>query len=172
LKVSILGGRGLEVLLEAVAIGETADRLGYGSLWIGEMMTFDAFALAGALARTTTRITLTVGPLPVATRDPAALALGIASVSVLGGRPAHLALGASTPAVVERWHGRPWQPTIAHMRECVAALRPILHGERSAFTGTQVTTDGFRLAAGVQAHTTIAVAAFGSRMLADRKSVG
>jgi probable F420-dependent oxidoreductase len=152
-------------VLEAVAIGETADRLGYRSLWIGEMMTFDAFALAGALARTTTRIALTVGPLPVATRDPAALALGIASVSVLGGRPAHLALGASTPAVVERWHGRPWQPTVARMRECVAALRPILHGERSAFTGSQVTSAGFRLAAGAQAETTIAVAAFGSRML-------
>src|SRR5260221_4262693 len=102
-------------VLEAVAIGETADRLGYGSLWIGEMMTFDAFALAGALARETTRITLTVGPLPVSVRDPAALALGIASVSVLGGRPAHLAVGASTPAVVEPWHGRTWRPTVTRL---------------------------------------------------------
>ena len=30
-------------LLEAVEIAEHADRLGYGSLWVGEMMTFDAF---------------------------------------------------------------------------------------------------------------------------------
>src|SRR6266446_7883559 len=108
--------------LEAVAIGATADQLGYDSLWIGEMMTFDAFALAGALARATARITLVVGPLPVGTRDPAALALGVASVSVLGGRPAHLALGASTPTVVERWHGRRWQPAVTRMRETVSAL--------------------------------------------------
>ncbi len=153
-------------VLEAVAIGETADRLGYDSLWIGEMMTFDAFALAGALARTTARTAITVGPLPVGTRDPAALALGVASVTVLGGRPAHLALGASTPAVVERWHGRTWQPTVARVRECVAALRPMLAGERSGFTGTQVTSEGFRLAAGAQPQTTLTVAAFGSRMIA------
>lgn len=153
-------------MLEAAAIGELADRLGYGSLWIGEMMTFDAFALAGALGRTTKEITLTVGPLPVATRDPAALALGVASVSALGGRPAHLALGASTPAVVERWHGRPWRATVGHMRECVTALRPILRGERSDFAGAQVRTNGFRLVAGAQPATTITIAAFGSRMLA------
>jgi len=153
-------------VLEAVAIGESADRLGYGSLWIGEMMTFDAFALAGALAQVTSRIAITVGPLPVATRDPAALALGVASVSALGRRPAHLALGASTPAVVERWHGRRWQPTLAQVRECVAAVRPMLAGERSHFTGAHVRTDGFRLAAGAQPQTTIALAAFGARMIA------
>ena len=152
-------------LLEAVTIGETADRLRYASLWIGEMMTFDAFALAGTLARGTAHITLTVGPLPVGARDPAALALGVASVSVLGGRPAHLALGASTPTVVERWHGRRWQPTVARMRETVGALRPILRGERSAFAGAEVTTDGFRLAAGAQTETAIAVAAFGPSMI-------
>jgi probable F420-dependent oxidoreductase len=158
-------------LLEAVAIGETADRLGYASLWIGEMMTFDAFALAGALARATARITLVVGPLPVGTRDPAALALGVASVSVLGGRPAHLALGASTHAVVERWHGRRWRPTVARMRETVGALRPILRGERSAFAGAEVATDGFRLAAGAQTDTTITVAAFGPRMIATAAAI-
>ncbi len=158
-------------LLEAVAIGETADRLGYASLWIGEMMTFDAFALAGAFARTTARITLVVGPLPIGTRDPAALALGIASVSVLGGRPAHLALGASTPTVVERWHGRRWRPTVARMRETVGALRPILRGEHSAFAGAEVATDGFRLAAGAQTETAIAVAAFGPRMLAAAAAI-
>ncbi len=158
-------------VLEAVAIGEAADRIGYGSLWIGEMTTFDAFALAAALARATAHITLTIGPLPLATRDPAALALGVASVSVLGGRPAHLALGASTPTVVERWHGRTWRPTVARMRETVAALRAIFRGERSAFAGAQVATDGFRLAAGAQAETSIAVAAFGPRMLAAAAAI-
>ncbi len=152
-------------LLEAVEIAEHADRLGYGSLWVGEMMTFDAFALAGALARTTSRIRLVPGPLPVGVRDPAALALGVASVSALGGRPADIALGASTPAVVERWHGRRWQPTVARMTETVTALRQILRGERSSFTGSHITSDGFRLAAGAQPDTRIVVAAFGPAML-------
>ena len=157
--------------LEAVEIAEHADRLGYDSLWVGEMMTFDAFALAGALARTTKRIRLVPGPLPVGVRDPAALALGVASVSTLGGRPADLALGASTPAVVERWHGRTWRPTVARMTETVTALRQILRGERSSYSGGQVTTDGFRLAAGAQPETRIAVAAFGPAMLRAAASI-
>ncbi len=152
-------------VLEAVEIGANAERLGYGSLWVGEMMTFDAFALAAALARATARIRLVAGPLPVGVRDPAALALGIASVTALGDRPADVALGASTPAVVERWHGRTWAPTVTRMIETVAALRAILAGERSAFRGRQVASEGFRLAAGPQPDTRIVVAAFGPAML-------
>src|SRR5207245_9698804 len=45
-------------------------------------------------------------------------------------------------------------------------VRPMLAGERSRFTGAHVTTDGFRLAAGAQPQTTIALAAFGARMIA------
>src|SRR6266404_3185341 len=150
--------------LEAVEIARTADGLGFGELWVGEMMTFDAFALAGALARATERLTLVVGPLAIGVRDPAALALGIASVATLGARPAHLALGASTPAVVTRWHGRPWHHTVAHMRETVAALRTILSGERASFRGDHVHCDGFRLAV-PQPRTELAVAAFGRNML-------
>ena len=153
-------------VLEAVAIGQAADRRGYESLWVGEMMTLDAFALAGAIAQSTSRITLTVGPLPAGVRGPAALALGVASVSAIGRRPAHLALGASTPTVVARWHGRPWKATVRRMIETVEAVRPILRGERSRFRGAEVATEGFRLAAGAQPETTITVAAFGPKMLA------
>jgi probable F420-dependent oxidoreductase len=156
---------------EAVTIGENADRFGYASLWIGEVMTFDAFALAGTLARSTSRITLTVGPLALEVRSPAALALGIASIAVLGGRPAHLALGASTPTVVTHWHGRTWNATVARMTETIAALRPILSGERSAYRGAHVATDGFRLAAGPRPDTTLTVAAFGPRMIAAAAAV-
>src|SRR5437899_3171055 len=71
----------------------------------------------------------------------------------------------------KRWHGRRWQPAVTRMRETVSALRPILRGERSAFAGTEVATDGFRLAAGAQTQTTIAVAAFGPRMLAAAAAI-
>ena len=83
--------------LEALDVADAAERLGFDELWVGEMATFDAFALGAAIAIRTSRITITVGPLAVAVRDPVALALGAASVSSLGGRPANLALGVSTP---------------------------------------------------------------------------
>jgi len=150
--------------LEALEIAAHADALGLDELWIGEMMTFDAFALAAAIARATARIDLWVGPLAIGLRDPAALALGIASVTALGGRPAHLALGASTPVVVSQWHGRPWRHTLTHMRETVAALRPILAGERSDSDGALAHSHGFRLASGAQ-QTRLAVAAFADGMI-------
>lgn len=150
--------------LEALEVAAAAEELGFEELWVGEMMTFDAFALGAAIARQTRRITLWIGPLAVGLRDPAALALGIASVALLGGRAAHLALGASTPAVVERWHGRQWSRTVTHVRETVAALRPILAGQRSSFAGTIVRTEGFRLG-GEPPPSRLAVAAFGPRMI-------
>ena len=131
---------------------------------MGEMATFDAFALAGAAARETRRARLVVGPLAVGLRGPVALALGAASVGHLGGRPADIALGASTPALVRGWHGRDWSRAAARMRETITGLRPLLAGERSEFEGELVRTHGFRLRAPFPG-TRIAVAAFGPRML-------
>ena len=47
---------------ESLDVAVHADRLGYRELWIGEMATYDAFALATAVGMRTTRIVLTVGP--------------------------------------------------------------------------------------------------------------
>ncbi|HEY5334697.1 MAG TPA: LLM class flavin-dependent oxidoreductase, partial [Mycobacteriales bacterium] len=50
-----------EVLVTAAA----ADELGFAELWLGEMATFDAFALGAVIAGRTARIALTIGPLAV-----------------------------------------------------------------------------------------------------------
>lgn len=147
--------------LEALATARLADELGFAELWIGEMATFDAFALASAVAARTERIPLCVGPLATAVRDPMAMAMGVASVSALAdGRPVALAVGSSSPAVVERWHGRPRQRTAQHIRETVAALRPLLAGERAEVHGELVATSGYRLRLPAPP-TSITVAAFG-----------
>ena len=131
--------------LEALETARIADELGYAELWVGEMATFDAFALAGAIGVQTERIALTVGPLAVGVRDPMAMAMGVASVAAVSGRPANLAVGASSPVVVGAWHGRPWERTATHLREAVAALRPLLRGEKTEYDGELVRTHGYRL---------------------------
>ncbi|MBM4385260.1 MAG: LLM class F420-dependent oxidoreductase [Deltaproteobacteria bacterium] len=115
---------------EALEIAREADRLGYPELWIGEMATFDAFALGGAIARET-KLALTLGPLALGVRSHVALALGAGSVSELGGRPARLALGASSPAIVTGWHGREYARLPERASETIAALRPLLRGDRN-----------------------------------------
>ena len=47
---------------EAVGIAIEAERNGFGTLWLGEMATYDAFSLATAVGLRTERIGLRIGP--------------------------------------------------------------------------------------------------------------
>ena len=148
---------------EALDIAFEADRAGFGTLWVGEMATFDAFSLATAIGLRTDHIGLRIGPLPIGVRSPVGLALGTSTVAGLTGRRVDLALGVSSPAIVRDWHGRDWAEPAARMRETVRATRKILNGERSEHAGPHVRTSGFRLRRPMPA-TSITVAAFGPAM--------
>jgi len=148
---------------EAVDIAVTAARAGFDRLWIGEMATFDAFALATAIGLRAPRLQLRVGPIAIGVRSPVAIALGVSSVATLTGNRVDVALGASSPAIVSGWHDRPWQSLARRMRETVTVLRALLAGERADFDGTVVRTHGFRLQCPVPA-AAITVAAFGPVM--------
>jgi probable F420-dependent oxidoreductase len=130
---------------DALATVRAADRLGYRELWIGEMATYDAFALAVQVAAETSRIRLSVGPLAVAVRDPMSIARGVASVADLTGRPVDVALGTSSPVVVAEWHGRDHDRPALRLRESAVALRQLLDGRKTVFEGETVSTRGFRL---------------------------
>jgi probable F420-dependent oxidoreductase len=146
--------------LESLATACLADELGYPELWIGEMATWDAFALATAVAERTDSIELCVGPLATAVRDPMAIAMGVASVAAIARRPVHVAIGSSSHTVVERWHGRRRERTARHIRETAEALRPLLRGDKARYEGELVRTDGYRLRLPAPA-TSLTVAAFG-----------
>ena len=113
---------------EALDVAAAVQRSGLQSLWIGELQSFDAFALATAVGGRAPGLPLTVGPLAVGVRSPAALALGLRSVATLTGSPVALALGASSPVIVTGWHDRDWAHAASRTRETIAALRPILAG--------------------------------------------
>jgi probable F420-dependent oxidoreductase len=149
--------------IEALDIAEAARSQGFSRLWIGEMVTFDAFALATAIGLKSPGLDITIGPLAIGVRSPVALALGVSSVATLTGRAVDLALGASSPAIVSGWHDRDWAAAPTRMRETVEVVRRVLDGERTEFTGTLVRTRGFRLRV-PQPSTKLSVAAFGPQM--------
>jgi probable F420-dependent oxidoreductase len=148
---------------EAVEIAVEARRNGFHTMWLGEMATFDAFALATAVGLRAPGLALKIGPLAVGVRSPVALALGLASVTTLTGAHADLALGASSPDIVSGWHDRPWVAVAPRARETVEAVRSILAGERAAYSGQHVRTHGFRLRQ-PQSDVKITLAAFGPCM--------
>jgi len=130
---------------ENLEIARVADALCYPELWIGEMATFDAFTFATAAGLQTDGIALAVGPLAVSVRTPLTMAMGIASVAELTGRPAALAIGASSTVVVEEWHGRPRTRTARHLEEASQILRGLLNGEKVDFPGELASCRGYRL---------------------------
>jgi probable F420-dependent oxidoreductase len=149
--------------LEAVEIAVEASRSGFETMWVGEMATFDAFALATAIGLRAPGLALKIGPLAIGVRSPVALALGLASVSALTGARADLALGASSPEIVAGWHDRQWAGVVARAGETVEALRSLLAGERADYRGEHVRARGFRLARPMP-DAKISLAAFGPQM--------
>ncbi len=148
---------------EVLEIAVEAQRSGFDTMWLGEMATFDAFALATAVGLRAPGLALTIGPLAVGVRSPVALALGVASVATLTGAHVDLALGASSPDIVSGWHDREWAALAPRARETVDAVRALLAGERAAYSGEHVRTRGFRLKQ-PQPDATISLAAFGPSM--------
>lgn len=144
---------------ENLAVAQLAEQLGYPALWIGEMATYDAFALATAVGLHTERIGLNIGPLAVSVRTPANIAMGAASVADLTGRAPNIALGASSDVVVQEWHGRERARTATHLDETARILRTLLAGDRADFRGELARCSGYRLRLDPVA-TPITIAAF------------
>jgi probable F420-dependent oxidoreductase len=149
---------------EAMDVALAAFDAAFDALWIGEMATYDAFALATAVGLRTPGMTLKIGPLAVGVRGPVGLALGASSVASLTGSRVDIALGASSPAIVTGWHDRRWENHVPVMRETIECLRSILTGARVEYSGRHVSSHGFRLR-GARPDTRIALGAFGSGMI-------
>jgi probable F420-dependent oxidoreductase len=145
---------------EVVRTAQAADALGYGEIWIGEMATFDAFTLGAVVAERTTRAALTIGPLAVAVRDPVMIAMGAGSLAELTGRTVNVALGSSSPVLVQQWHGRRQERTALALAESATAVRTLLDGGRADVAGEVIRTRGFRLRTRAPS-SALTIAAFG-----------
>ncbi|WP_163512902.1 LLM class F420-dependent oxidoreductase [Fodinicola acaciae] len=145
---------------EVLRTAAIAEAEGFAELWIGEMATYDVFALATAVAGVTERIPLVLGPLAVTVRDPMMIAMGVASVASLTGRSVGVALGTSSTVVVEQWHGRSRAQSTRALAESATAVRSLLAGEKAQVDGEVVRTIGFRLRTPAHAGP-LTIAAFG-----------
>jgi probable F420-dependent oxidoreductase len=139
-----------------------ADRLGYEEVWVGEGWVWDCFALATAIGLATDRIALTIGPVPVSLRDPAMIAVGVASVAALTHRTVGIALGASSTRFVEGMHGRARHRPGTALTESAQIVRRLLAGERTDFQGEVLSTRGYRLTLDPPGGP-LTIAAFGDR---------
>ena len=149
---------------EVIRTAALADALGYRAVWIGEMATWDAFALGAHVGHSFEQANLVLGPFAVAVRDPAMIAIGVASVAALTGRQVSVALGTSSTTVVESWHGRDRSRSGRALTESAAVLRTLLDGYKADFDGDVVRTNGYRLRLPAP-KSELVVAAFGDQAI-------
>jgi probable F420-dependent oxidoreductase len=128
---------------DGVAVAREAETRGYGAVWGAEVQGPDAFTTLGALAATTD-LELGVAVVPAQTRAPFVLAMTAISLAELTGGRFTLGIGASSEVIVGGWAGLPFERPLTTVRETVAALRPMLAGERTTFEGETLQVHGYR----------------------------
>lgn len=155
---------GLTLPFSGVALADSeelirqAEASGYDDLWTGDTSGPDGFTPLVLAAAWTERVRLGTGIVSVFTRGPAVLAQHAAALADASRGRFVLGLGASSDVIVSRWNGIAFERPLSRVRETVAALRPILAGERGP--------GGFKLEQAPQFSVPIYIAALRDRMLA------
>lgn len=130
---------------EAVEIARAADALGYGCVVLPESFGRDGVTLCDRLLAATTRIDVCLGIANVFSRTPALLAATAATLDELSGGRFVLGLGASTPNLVEGWHGLRYERPLRRMRETIEIAHRVWARDRSPYEGRIFRTGGVKL---------------------------
>jgi len=150
-------GRNVEMI-------QWAESVGYDDVWLADSGGIDALTLAGLVLDRTQRIRVGIAVVPAYTRTPAVFAATAATLSdVAPGRFA-LGLGTSSQAMIEGWHGMTLDRPVVRMRETVELLRAMLAGEKTAFEGQTLRSNGYRQPP-IAGDVPILLAALGPRMV-------
>jgi alkanesulfonate monooxygenase SsuD/methylene tetrahydromethanopterin reductase-like flavin-dependent oxidoreductase (luciferase family) len=112
-----------------------ADDAGVDTCFVAEAWGRDAFTLLTQLAERTTRIQLGTGIVNYYSRSPAALAQHFGTLDELSGGRMIIGLGASSANVIEHFHGVPFNPPLARMREVVQIINMLMANQPLEFQG-------------------------------------
>ncbi len=127
-------GLGLTIA-DQLDIAQTAESLGYDSIWTAEAYGSDAATVLAWLAAGTSRIKLGSGIFQIPARSAAMTAMTAATIDNLSGGRMLLGLGSSGPQVSEGFHGVRFGKQLQRTREYVAVVRMALARQRIEFHG-------------------------------------
>ncbi len=116
---------------------------GFAHAFASQIFGLDALTLLAAVGAEVPGIELGTGVVPVQARHPMMLAQQALTVQALTGDRLLLGIGLSHQVVVESMWGMSYAKPGSYMREYLASLMPLLHGEAVHSSGEQVTTHAF-----------------------------
>jgi len=120
---------------DQLEIAQTAEELGYDSIWTAEAYGSDAATVLAWLAAGTKKIKLGSGIFQIPARSAAMTAMTAATIDNLSGGRMLLGLGTSGPQVSEGFHGVRFGKQLQRTREYVAVVRLALERKRIEFHG-------------------------------------
>ena len=115
------------------------------SLWIPESWGRESFSSLGALSQITKNVRLGTSIIGIYSRTPAITAMGATTLDMLSGNRTVIGLGASTPAIVENWHGVHFDMPARRMKEYVELVRLMTQGEKVNYSGKFFKINNFKL---------------------------
>ncbi|MGC4932096.1 LLM class flavin-dependent oxidoreductase [Gordonia sp. DT30] len=114
-----------------VELAKQAEDAGFAEIWVSEdYLERGAFAVAGAVAASTERVTIGLGVINPWTRHVALSAMECAALEELSGGRLRLGVGASNRIWIEEQLGIPFRRPVSVLVEYVDALRTLLDGDR------------------------------------------
>jgi alkanesulfonate monooxygenase SsuD/methylene tetrahydromethanopterin reductase-like flavin-dependent oxidoreductase (luciferase family) len=123
----------LDRQLEVIRI---ADDLGYELVCGSETWGLSTLPWLAVIARETRNIKIGTAIINNYSRSPAAVAQEFAALDVLSGGRAVLGLGSSASAVIEQFHGMPFDKPLTRLKEYVEIFKSLVRGERLVHEGT------------------------------------
>jgi len=120
---------------EQLAAAQTAERLGFDSVWTAEAYGSDAITILAWIAAQTTKIKIGAGVLQIPARSAAMTAMTAATLDQLAGGRMLLGLGTSGPQVSEGWHGVRFGKQLQRTKEYIEVVRLALTRERLIYKG-------------------------------------
>ncbi|MEU8079663.1 LLM class flavin-dependent oxidoreductase [Catellatospora citrea] len=127
-----------ESLAELTDAARRAEDAGAGVLWAPELHR-SAPVTAAALAAATGRVGVGTGIALAFARSPMLTALSALDLDELSGGRFRLGLGTGVRRLIGDWHGMPFDPPVARLRDTVAIIRAVVAG---AYTGEPIEHTG------------------------------
>ena len=116
---------------DVAAFARRVEELGYAQLWVNETFGRDPFALAAHLGAVTSTLRLGAGIANVYNRHAGVMKQAACTVAEQTGGRFTLGLGVSTPVIVTRMRGIPFDKPLSYMRSYLDAM------EASRYTSVQ-----------------------------------
>lgn len=122
----------LSDLVELIAFAEQSR---FDAVWVPHISGYDALTIIGLAGRSTQRIEMVTGVLPVHSRHPLLMAQQALTVHEACGGRLTLGIGVAHPETVSAQWGLSYEKPARYMREYLEVLTPLVRGEKVLYEG-------------------------------------